>query len=674
MAAASGDAEGRIPAVANANAGDDLWIEDRGWDAEEEDRVRTLLARHSEKCDIQETEIGTAQKLPENEIWNSFYATHGTRFFKDRHYLEREFPNELSPEIMSTFDGDRTLIELGCGVGNAMLPFLESNIEALRRGDDCCTFSTIHGLDLSRTAVELLRKDRRFVEYNEKISALHRPRSCYNGGVFAHICDITARLPPSCIGAADVTSSLFCLSAIDPDMMAAAARNIALTLKLDGVLIFRDYGRYDEAQMKLGTSRGKRVKDNFYQKHDGTKCFYFTTEDVTKLFENAGLEVLEVQYIRRIYMNYGTGAKRRRVWVQGRFRKPLLGRLLSPSSVTEKMIITCILFCGLPGSGKSHAAEFVAEALARSEEQNERHHVEHIEYDRLEEERLQRGDASDNTGSGHEEQQDDDDDDHQPWESRRRAWNEARVAASQRLQDRVDEILKSSNGEGSHTFILDDNYHLRGMRKEVHRFMLTKHCETMSSSNDLSIRFGIVWMDTPFETCVQRNDARHGPRRVPPHVMRKMRQSFEPPSAYWEGRYLRVQDSTRCDDGILQYVKSCPPIVAVKAGTVSEDELRAEREKTMANKKHQVDQLLRKYVGRIARCDKSYAKQANMAKNKLCQKLKGDGGDLDRYCSGSVLDATIMSREFVAAMAVEEGGRKMDESTASTFESILKNE
>ena len=75
--------------------------------------------------------------------------------------------------------------------------------------------------------------------------------------------------------------------------------------------------------MKLGTSRGKRVKDNFNQKHDGTKCFYFTTEDVVELFTSVGLQVLDIEYIRRLYVDYGTGAKRRRVWVQGRFQKVL---------------------------------------------------------------------------------------------------------------------------------------------------------------------------------------------------------------------------------------------------------------------------------------------------------------------------------------------------------------
>merc|ERR1719343_957344 len=107
-------------------------------------------------------------------------------------------------------------------------------------------------------------------------------------------------------------------------MMPQAIANVAATLKPGGKLVFRDYGRYDEAQMKLGTSRSKRIKENFYQKHDGTKCYYFTVEEVKELFCSiAGLEALEVKYLRRVYENKGSGERRRRVWVQGRFQKPV---------------------------------------------------------------------------------------------------------------------------------------------------------------------------------------------------------------------------------------------------------------------------------------------------------------------------------------------------------------
>jgi SAM-dependent methyltransferase len=182
------------------------------------------------------------------------------------------------------------------------------------------TFNTFHGLDLSSVAIELLKKDHRFVTYNQFCE--NSGSSLSRGGAFGYVCDISQSLPYECAGVADVTSLLFCLSAVDPDHMEKAAKNVALSLKPGGVLVFRDYGLYDEAQLKLATSIRKQLKDGFYQKHDGTKCYYFTLEVVKHLFENAGLQVLDLKYLRRAYTNKSTGERRRRVWVQGRFKKP----------------------------------------------------------------------------------------------------------------------------------------------------------------------------------------------------------------------------------------------------------------------------------------------------------------------------------------------------------------
>ena len=97
-----------------------------------------------------------------------------------------------------------------------------------------------------------------------------------------------------------------------------------MALKPGAVLVFRDYGRYDQAQMQLAERRGRLLSENYYRKADGTTCFYFTTEDLVRLCcRHGGLEVLECKYLRRIYKNRSSNETRRRVWVQGRFRKPV---------------------------------------------------------------------------------------------------------------------------------------------------------------------------------------------------------------------------------------------------------------------------------------------------------------------------------------------------------------
>lgn len=280
-----------------------FWAEDE-WGEEDEAHARNILATNREKCIVPSWESNSKEDA-DSEAWNQFYRDHGTRFFKDRHYLEKAYPDEFAPG--PTQKVNKTFVEIGCGVGNALLPLFD---------DDSNQWQVLHGLDLSRVAIELLRKDERFVGYNNQQEAP-------SAAAFAHVCDISAELPPSCVGVSDVTTLIFCLSAVDPDAMKQAALNVVSSLRPGGVLVFRDYGRYDEAQMKLGVSRNKQLKDNFYRKHDGTKCYYFTLEELEDLFcKQAGLEVLDLKYLRRMVRNNATGETRRRVWASGRFVKP----------------------------------------------------------------------------------------------------------------------------------------------------------------------------------------------------------------------------------------------------------------------------------------------------------------------------------------------------------------
>jgi len=89
------------------------------------------------------------------------------------------------------------------------------------------------------------------------------------------VCDLTkdpleANVPA---GEVDIVTMIFVLSAIPPEAMVRALRNVAGLLRPGGVVIFRDYGQYDMAQLRFGA--GHRLEDGLYVRQDGTLAYYF---------------------------------------------------------------------------------------------------------------------------------------------------------------------------------------------------------------------------------------------------------------------------------------------------------------------------------------------------------------------------------------------------------------
>ena len=185
--------------------------------------------------------------------WDKFYKQHGDAFFKDRHYLEAEFP-----ELRAQDGGDdgqcRVFAELGCGAGNTVLPLLESHPTAF-----------VYACDYSPRAVAMT--ERRAAA----AGAAHR--------LHAFVCDLTRAtlVPPVPPHGIDVATLVFALSAMAPETMAAAAAAVAATLaRPHGCVCVRDYAAGDLAEERLAGKGGQKLCEHFYARSDGTRCFYFT--------------------------------------------------------------------------------------------------------------------------------------------------------------------------------------------------------------------------------------------------------------------------------------------------------------------------------------------------------------------------------------------------------------
>ncbi|XP_051022482.1 tRNA N(3)-methylcytidine methyltransferase METTL8, mitochondrial [Acomys russatus] len=330
------------------------------WSKEEEDEARRKVEENSATRVPPEDQVKFESDA--SKYWGTFYQTHKNKFFKNRNWLLREFP-EILPHHQNTkeevgesswdhfrsnfsrmqgtekhcgkssvlseprskgradfpnrdleehskgpgrterFPGsDATfrILEVGCGAGNSVFPILNTLQNIPGSFLYCCDFAS--------EAVELVKS--------------HASYSEAHCSAFTHdVCDggLAYPFPP---GTLDVVLLVFVLSSIHPDRMQAVIHRLSELLKPGGVLLFRDHGRYDNAQLRF--KKGRCLSENFYVRGDGTRAYFFTKGEIHHMFCcQAGLHEKQNLVDHRLQVNRKKQVKMHRVWVQGKFQKPL---------------------------------------------------------------------------------------------------------------------------------------------------------------------------------------------------------------------------------------------------------------------------------------------------------------------------------------------------------------
>ncbi|CAK4652362.1 unnamed protein product [Aphanomyces euteiches] len=232
---------------------------------------------------VSEDELGTLAQ----SNWDVFHAKNNGKVYKPRNYLSKEFP-----ELRSS----NTVLEVGCGYGSAIFPLLAE-----------CPSMFAHVCDFSPHAIDIL-----------KANPLYDATRCN-----AYVCDLvlddTVGVPENSV---DVVLMVFVLSAIPPTSFSHVIEKIYRALKPGGLVCFRDYGLYDLAMMrstKKVSSTADAYDSLYYRSGDNTLAYYFSTEDLAKLFER--FDIIDNSYCTVRLRNRRTQTDMDRVWIHGKFVK-----------------------------------------------------------------------------------------------------------------------------------------------------------------------------------------------------------------------------------------------------------------------------------------------------------------------------------------------------------------
>ncbi|PON47087.1 Methyltransferase-like [Parasponia andersonii] len=158
------------------------------------------------------------------KYWDNFYKRHQDKFFKDRHYLEKDWRCFFAED--DVYPNRKVVFEVGCGSGSTLFPLMAAFANLY-----------VHACDLSPHAIALVKSNVNFME--DKVNAF------VSDVTNEDLCD---KIDPFSV---DVVTLVFMLSAVSPRKMALILENIRRVIKPNGYVLFRDYAVGDFAQVNV---------------------------------------------------------------------------------------------------------------------------------------------------------------------------------------------------------------------------------------------------------------------------------------------------------------------------------------------------------------------------------------------------------------------------------------
>ena len=288
--------------------------------------------------------------------------------------------------------------------------------------------------------------------------------------------------------------------------------------------------------------------------------------------------------------------------------------------------VIVLLICGVPGCGKSTLVKAIAEAHRSNK--NERVTIlDHIEYDQIYHEILLNNEN--NTNGNSKKEMDSSfvhafaNDDELSLEGRIK-WQKSRVVAFQRVQQWLSSDRNDDLNATTRILLLDDNFYLKSMRKNVYR-ICSDYVEQQDSSMVHQLYFGTIYLHAPLSVCLERNAQRPAP--IATGTIERMVQRFEVPAHdrnFWEAAVLSMSTLSGLPDQVRQVQQFLATIVENPAARVVPRAEELETPPSIITVRQQADLFWRRCVGWVAQHARAKVPLANRVRKHCLQQPLGD--------------------------------------------------